>query len=64
MPLKAWLIRLRRLILTWLNVKTGSKEFDATRYQSDAALLLWNVLGHIRSEERAVALKNVAELTS
>ena len=40
----------------------GSKEFDVTRYQSDAALLLWNVLGHIRSEERAVALKNVAEL--
>ncbi|MFZ1243044.1 MAG: DegT/DnrJ/EryC1/StrS family aminotransferase [Candidatus Saccharimonas sp.] len=40
----------------------SSKEFDATHYQSDAALLLWNVLGHIKSEERATALKNVAEL--
>lgn len=40
----------------------GSETFDASRYKSDTAMLLWNVLGHIPKAQRATALHNVARL--
>lgn len=40
----------------------GSDEFDTEKYASNAALLLWNVLGHINKNQRGVALRNIAEL--
>lgn len=42
----------------------SSENFDAQRYSADAAILLWNVLGHIKKDQRSAALENIASLLS